>query len=151
MDRCPRMKRNPVVLLLLLACLLAFTTGSHRHKPAPRSSIQIEVILGGFFNAAHAERAVMQTIAETVRAHPNVQTIIVHYSTSWLAWAHLDESVDDYRLVYNRQCHGLQRYSEDGTTAGPWDGVTDQIVRQVTKTHGQIEDVKRFGGRWGGI
>jgi hypothetical protein len=143
-------KRYPIAFLFLLACLPIFIVGSYLQKRTHVSASQVEVRLG-YQNADNADRAAMQTIAEAVRAHPHVPRIIVYYSTTWLYWVHLDDEIEDVSVTYDRRDHLLQWYSGDGTSAGPWLGVTDQIVNRVAETRGGIGDVNQFGARWGGI
>ncbi len=145
-------KLYPFALLVLLAYLPVFMLASHAQRRLHISPSQVEVDIGG----CSGEDMAMQAIAEEIKTRPQIRTIIVCYSCSWLAWFGPEDDMDNGRLKYDRKFHALQYSSGDGTpsgpcTNGPWDGVSDEIINRVAETHGGSDDVKKFGARWGGI
>jgi hypothetical protein len=133
-------QRKTVAISILLVAILAFGL---RHSNPGSSPGTVELYIGSYVGAYSGERAALQCLATEIRRHPNAQKFVINWSESWLAWFHCDEAFDRHSIHYERQTHRLWV----GDYGGSWgqDGVSDQIVSDVAKAHGVVDDMKRYG------
>ena len=79
----------------------------------------------------NAERLAFDQISEDMHRFPNAPMFHVRWSSSKLAWLHLDEDFDRFDLYYDRKSRRLT-HGSNGAGSG-WEGVTEDMMNETAR------------------